>query len=399
MGDRAITIRERQERWEKEILAPNAMLSIHSRGRLRAEEKCHIRTDFQRDRDRILYSKAFRRLKHKTQVFISPEGDHFRTRLTHTLEVSQISRSIARALRLNEDLTEAISLGHDLGHAPFGHAGEFVLDDLLQRYDPAARYHHNEQSLRVVDYLEEGKGLNLTYEVRDGILKHAKGRKSLAEDFLQEAESEGRAPSALPAPLDSHGGLAGDSSPSLAGDKPVTQEGELVRVADRMAYINHDIDDALRADIITFDQIPKQAIEVLGLKVSQRIGTMIVDVVETSLERGRICMSPKIAQIVDLLKDFMFKNVYVDSPAKVEEEKAKKLIEHLFTHFMDNPLEMPSHPLVRDLDDTNERARCVCDYIAGMSDRYAISLYNDIFIPKVWALQCELNIHGSRSKK
>jgi dGTPase len=369
MEVKRVTIRERQESREREILGSNAMLSVNSRGRLRPEEKCHIRTDFQRDRDRILYSKAFRRLKHKTQVFISPEGDHFRTRLTHTLEVSQISRSIARALRLNEDLTEAIALGHDLGHAPFGHAGEFVLDELVGRYDPDAHYHHNEQSLRVVDFLEEGKGLNLTFEVRDGILKHAKGRRSLAEDFLTGAESE---------------------------DRPVTQEGELVRISDRMAYINHDIDDALRAGIITFEQIPGEAIDVLGLKVSQRIGTMVVDVVETSLERGKIAMSPRIAEIVDLLKDFMFKNVYVGSPAKVEEEKAKRLIEHMFTWFMDNPHELPPSPLVKDLDDRKERARCVCDHIAGMSDRYAISLYNDIFIPKVWALQCELNIHGSR---
>jgi dGTPase len=360
MGIAACTIRERQEDWEQKILSPMAALSANSRGRLRPEEKCVIRTDYQRDRDRILYSKAFRRLKHKTQVFLSPEGDHFRTRLTHTLEVSQISRSIARALRLNEDLTEAISLGHDLGHAPFGHAGELALDELIRSYDSKARYCHYEQSLRVVDLLEEGKGLNLTYEVRDGILKHSKGRKDISS-----SSSRSRSKS----------------------DTPMTQEGELVRIADRMAYINHDIDDALRARIITFNDIPGECLDVIGTKISERIGTMVIDVIETSLKAGRIAMSPTISHVVDTLKDFMFRNVYVDSPAKGEEIKAKRMIGHLFHYFIEHPDELPPHPCTPDLDNIKQRARAVCDHIAGMTDRYATSVYSDLFIPKVWALQ------------
>jgi dGTPase len=360
MEQKTLTIRERQEEREIEILSPIAALSIHCRGRLKPEEKCSIRTDYQRDRDRILYSKAFRRLKHKTQVFISPEGDHFRTRLTHTLEVSQISRSIARALRLNEDLTEAIALGHDIGHAPFGHAGELVLDKLIHQYDPRSRFRHNEQSLRVVDFLEEGKGLNLTIEVRDGIVKHSKGRRSL---------------------------LLSLNPSSLGRDRPVTQEGELVRIADRLAYINHDIDDAIRANIITFEDVPKDAIRVIGTRISERIGTMVVDVVETSLREGRVTMSPRIARVVDTLKDFMFTRVYIGSPAKVEEEKAKRMLEHLFDYFMEHPYTLPASLQQRPCTTVKERARCVCDYIAGMSDRFAISLYTTIFVPRVWVLQ------------
>lgn len=355
------TIREMKEEREKEVLSPIAALSINSRGRLKQEEKCHIRTDYERDRDRILYSKAFRRLKHKTQVFISPEGDHFITRLTHTLEVSQISRSIARALRLNEDLTEAIALGHDLGHAPFGHAGELELDRLMKKYDPKAGYRHNEQSLRVVDILEGGSGLNLTFEVRDGILKHTKGRKSILKSLTT-------------------GGV-------YTKDIPVTQEGELVRIADRLAYINHDIDDALRAEIIRFDDLPGEAIRVLGRKTSDRIGTMIVNVIETSLKAGKIAMSPEIAKVVEQLKEFMFQRVYIGSLAKVEEEKAKKLISHLFEHFMEHPDELPPPPAGHTYEKLKDRARCVCDYISGMSDRFAISTYNNIFVPKVWVLQ------------
>ncbi len=359
MGIEACTIRERQEDWERQILSPMAALSVNSRGRARSEEKCSIRTDYQRDRDRILYSKAFRRLKHKTQVFLSPEGDHFRTRLTHTLEVSQISRSIARALRLNEDLTEAISLGHDLGHAPFGHAGELALDELIRSYDSKARYCHYEQSLRVVDLLEEGHGLNLTFEVRDGILKHSKGRQNLSR---------------------SH------SRPLSKSDSPVTQEGELVRIADRMAYINHDIDDALRARVITFDDLPQECLKILGTKISERIGTMVVDVIETSLKAGRIAMSSRISDVVDTLKEFMFRNVYIDSPAKGEEVKAKRMIGHLFRYLMEHPEQLPPHPDIFNLENIRSRARAVCDHVAGMTDRYAISVYGDIFIPKVWAL-------------
>jgi dGTPase len=361
MLKKACTLREMKEEREKEILSPLAALSMNSRGRLKPEEKCYIRTDYERDRDRILYSKAFRRLKHKTQVFISPEGDHFITRLTHTLEVSQISRSIARALRLNEDLTEAIALGHDLGHAPFGHAGELVLDMLIKKYDPRARYRHNEQSLRVVDVLESGNGLNLTFEVRDGIVTHAKGRKSLLKSLIK-----------------------GDSSEK---DRPVTHEGELVRVADRLAYINHDVDDALRAGIIRLSDLPREVRQVLGERMSDRIGTMVVDVIETSMKMGRIAMSPDIARVVEQLKEFMFQRVYIGSIAKVEEEKAKKLIEHLFEYFMDHPEALPAPPADHDLYKIKDRARCVCDYISGMSDRFAISTYNTIFVPKVWVLQ------------
>lgn len=354
------TIREMQEERESEILSLLASLSMNTLGRLRKEQKCAIRTEYQRDRDRILYSKAFRRLKHKTQVFISPEGDHYRTRLTHTLEVSQISRSIARALRLNEDLTEAISLGHDIGHAPFGHAGEYILDELLRKYDPSERFRHFEQSLRVVDFLEEGKGLNLTIEVRDGIVKHSKGRKSLVDTLTM--------------------GSAGE-------DAPITQEGNLVRIADRLAYINHDIDDALRAGLITFDMLPRTAVRALGTRTSERIGKMIIDVIKTSMDLGRIAMSTRMARLVEQLKEFMFKHVYIDSKPKEEEVKAKRLITQLFFYYMENPDRIPINHDGLDMEKPGIRARYVCDHIAGMTDRFAVSMFNDIFVPKVWVLQ------------
>ncbi len=344
------TIREKYEYREREILSDLACLSINSKGRLKPEEKCTIRTDFQRDRDRILYSKAFRRLKHKTQVFIFPEGDYFRTRLTHTLEVAQIGRSIARALRLNEDLTEAIALGHDLGHAPFGHAGEAALNELLSRYLPKERFLHNEQSLRVVDYLENGKGLNLTYETRDGILRHSKGRSNLGADD------------------------------SLNKNLPYTQEGRIIRIADRLAYINHDIDDSLRAGLISESDLPKEAVNEIGLTTSQRLNSMISDVINVSSEKRDISMSDKMYGILNALKDFMFTKVYTDSAAKAEEIKAKRMIGSMFEYFRQNPDKLPREYINRDV----KLERKIADYISGMSDSFAIYSYEEIFIPKVW---------------
>ncbi|HYE09136.1 MAG TPA: deoxyguanosinetriphosphate triphosphohydrolase, partial [Patescibacteria group bacterium] len=287
-------IREITESLEKQNLSKYAALSMNTKGRLAAETKCDIRTEYQRDRDRILHSKAFRRLKHKTQVFISPEGDHYRTRLTHTLEVAQIARTIARALRLNEDLAEAIALGHDLGHTPFGHAGEKVLNSI----HPGG-FKHNEQSLRVVDILEGGKGLNLTYEVRDGILKHT-------------------------------GSL-----------EPETLEGKIVSLSDRIAYINHDIDDALRGGILEISSIPVDCMEILGFTHNQRINTMIKDIINESIGRDNIAMSRCIMQATNKLRKFMFDNVYIGSAAKVEEKKAKNIIKGLYEYYIQNPEEIP----------------------------------------------------------
>lgn len=329
-------IREVTEQWEVKSLSPYATLVQNSRGRQVAEEKCTIRTDFQRDRDRIIHSKAFRRLKHKTQVFVAPEGDHYRTRLTHTLEVAQIARTIARALRLNEDLTEAIALGHDLGHTPFGHAGEYELNRL---YAPG--FTHNMQSLRVVDHLEHSKhgaGLNLTAEVRDGILCHT-----------------------------------GDQ-------KPFTLEGEIVRVADRIAYINHDIDDALRAGVITEADLPARCVKILGETHSARIDTMVNDMIRGSWGKPEIKMTPVIADAMSGLRDFLFAKVYIGSRAKEEENKAKRLIRELYYHFCENQDAIP----VSLLTDDDDIERAVCDYIAGMTDHYAINLYRQLFLPVGW---------------
>lgn len=350
----AVNIREFHEKREQQQLAGWAALSVDSKGRRVPEPSCGIRTDYQRDRDRILYSKAFRRLMHKAQVFISPEGDHFRTRLTHTLDVAQISRSIARALRLNEDLAEAIALGHDLGHAPFGHTGEAALDEMMNRYASGEGFRHNEQSLRVVEFLENGgKGLNLTWEVRDGILKHTKGRSGLA---------------------------AGEEESALL---PATAEGRIVRIADRFAYINHDIDDAFRAGILCAEDLPSHIVSIMGSSISDRIGAMVTDVIETSLVNCSISMSSSMAKMVEDLKEFMFERVYTDPIAKAEEGKAKRLVQSLFVHYMENPSRLSESPL-RESDGL---ARRVCDYIAGMSDRYAISSYEEIFVPKVLDLQ------------
>ena len=327
--------REEIERWEDEWLSPYAVRSRNSRGRERGEQPDSLRTCFMRDRDRIIHSKAFRRLKHKTQVFLAPEGDHYRTRLTHTLEVSQISRTIARALRLNEDLTEAIALGHDLGHTPFGHMGEEAFRELTP-----APFHHNEQSLRVVEKLEyNGKGLNLTWEVRDGILNHT-GRSSL----------------------------------------PATLEGRIVRIADRIAYANHDIDDAIRAGILEEAGLPPSTLEVLGKHHSQRIDTLVKDMVRESWDSDDILLSPEVEAALDELRSFLFDRVYIGSVAKEEEDKAILVLRSLFRFYLERPQEMPAE--FRHGDE-NLRIR-VCDYVAGMTDRYAMRKYHEHFLPHVW---------------
>ncbi len=331
-------MRTDQERREIEWLSKWATLSVNTKGRQREEAPCKYRTVFQRDRDRIIHCKAFRRLKHKTQVFLSPEGDHYRTRLTHVLEVSQLSRSLARALRLNEDLTEAIALGHDLGHTPFGHCGEAVLNRIHE-----GGFCHAEQSLRVVDYLEIRKnkirGLNLTAEVRDGILNHTGAKE------------------------------------------PYTLEGQVVRLCDRIAYINHDIDDAIRAEVLTLDDLPSSFIDYFGVYTSDRLDKMIVDVIENSLDQNKIRMSEKTWQQMQIIRDFMFKNVYLNIDAKAEEGKAMKVVEYLYYHYLAHPEDMP-----RDYFESyqSESSTAVKDYIAGMTDRYAVNLFIEMAVPKYW---------------
>jgi len=331
-----MSVRTYLEELEEKTLSPYATLSRNSRGRMRPEEKCDVRTDFQRDRDRIIYSKAFRRLKHKTQVFISPEGDHYRTRLTHTLEVSQIARTIARGLRLNEDLTEAIALGHDLGHTPFGHAGERVLDRMVSK-----GFKHNEQSVRVVSCLEKDrKGLNLTWEVLDGIQCHT-------------------------------------------GDRmPATLEGQIIRYADKIAYINHDIEDAIRGGILREEDIPEEAAAILGRTSSQRINNMIVNIIENSGDGKGIRMSREFQEASDHLRDFMFKKVYIGSAAKKEETKAERMLRELFTWLMEHPEYLPAD--FRDSVEKEGLEQSVTDYVAGMTDRYAVRKFNEIFVPVSW---------------
>ncbi|MGF7396125.1 deoxyguanosinetriphosphate triphosphohydrolase [Thermoanaerobacterium thermosaccharolyticum] len=331
-----MNIRELSEDMEYKILSPYAAHSMETKGRVSEEEKCDIRTDFQRDRDRIIHCKAFRRLSHKTQVFISPEGDHYRTRLTHTLEVAQISKTIARALRLNEDLAEAIALGHDLGHTPFGHSGEQVLNKLLKD-----GFRHNVQSLRVVDVLENnGSGLNLTWEVRDGILNH-----------------------------------------STSGS-PGTLEGKIVQLSDKIAYVNHDIDDAIRGKILTNDDIPRDLRQILGDTHSKRINTMVRDIIENSMGKNDISMSDDIYEATYSLRDFLFKKVYIGSKAKSEEIKAKKVVEQLFNYFYENVDGMPEEFV--ELTYKYGKERAVADYIAGMTDKYAIIKYKELFLPSPW---------------
>jgi len=340
-----MSIRERIEELEKETLHAKACLSSDSKGRERPEKFHSIRTAFQRDRDRIIHCKSFRRLKHKTQVFMAPFGDHYRTRLTHTLEVSQIARTMAKALRLNEDLTEAIALGHDLGHTPFGHAGENTLDALL-----SAGFTHYEQSLRVVEQLEyEGKGLNLTYEVRDGIFKHSKGKGAI--------QSKNRE------------------------DMPDTLEGQLVRASDVIAYVNHDIDDAVRAGVIKAKDIPEHLVAIFGKWYAYRIDKMVEDVVESSLKSGlaKITMSKEIAQGVEELREFLYKRVYFNPTASVELRKTEKIMTDLFTHLMDDPGD-----LIKPYPESDSLERRVGDAIAGMTDLYALRLYEKFFFPRSW---------------
>lgn len=347
-GPCAAPLRVSLEEREYRSLAPQAQKSRDSRGRLQEEPECTLRTAFQRDRDRIVHCKAFRRLKHKTQVFLSPSGDHYRTRLTHTLEVSQIARTIGRALALNEDLIEAIALGHDLGHTAFGHGGERVLQEIT-----SGGFYHNEQSLRIVDYLEkDGAGLNLTLEVRDGILKHSKGR----------------------------------SSPILAvpGERPCSLEGQAVRVADIVAYLNHDLDDALRAEILQVQDIPENIRKSLGERHSQRIHTLVQDVILTSLETdlAEIRLSSEMLSRVDQLRDFLFANVYEVPAVREEFERVRKIIQELYAAFMKNDALFEQE--VSGTRAVSSRERRVCDHIAGMTDRYALDLYKRLFLPRPW---------------
>ncbi len=335
MGDFSC-IRERFLANEKERLSPYAFLTSNTRGRERFVEPCQFRTEFQRDRDRIIHSQSFRRLMNKTQVFLAPTGDHYRTRMTHTLEVSQIARIIARALSLNEDLTEAIALGHDIGHTPFGHAGEFAM---RKCFDP--EFTHYKQSLRVVEHLENnGEGLNLTFEVRDGIVNHTGSHMAS------------------------------------------TLEGVIVKFADRIAYINHDIDDACRAGILRVEDIPKNLRVTLGETHSERIDTMVHSIVRASTDQAKIQMEEDIQYATDLLREFLFENVYRNPVAKSEESKAQEMLMRLFEHFVKHPDGMPL--LYRRNCEKEIVERCVCDFISGMTDRYAIEVYSDLYIPKVW---------------
>lgn len=329
-----MTPREITEDIERKTLSEYACLSENTSGRQREIMPCNLRTEFQRDRDKILHCNAFRRLKHKTQVFLIPAGDHYRTRLTHTLEVSQIARTISRALRLNEDLTEAIALGHDLGHTPFGHAGERMLDELCPD-----GFKHYQQSIRVVDFIEnDGDGLNLTGEVRDGILKHT-------NEIAQ------------------------------------TREGYVVRLADVIAYINHDIDDSIRAGVISQSDLPEEAVRILGQTKSQRITTLVCSIVSNGAEN--IKMDDEVFFAHDMLHKFMFEKVYQNPVCKSEESKAKDMIAKLYEHYVNNIDTVPE--LYRKLSEKFGKERAVCDYVAGMTDGYAIGCFNELFIPKGWS--------------
>ena len=334
-----MSIRENLERMEEISLSPFATLSVNSRGRDREEPQCDIRPVFQRDRDRILHCKSFRRLKHKTQVFLSPKGDHYRTRLTHTLEVSQNARTIAKALRLNEDLVEAIALGHDLGHTPFGHAGERILNELCDE-----GYRHNEQSVRIVEKLEkDGKGLNLTWEVRDGILNHQTSMM------------------------------------------PHTLEGKIVRLSDKIAYINHDIDDAIRAKVMSEEDIPLEIRKVLGMTTKERLNTLIHNIIMNSMGKNDIVMSEEIGGAMQDLRKFMFQKVYTNPAAKGEEAKAERLLCELYAHYMGH-IEILPEQYQRIHSEGEKKERVVCDYISGMTDQYAVAKYREFFLPKAWEI-------------
>ena len=334
-----MTVRERREALEQQILSPYACRSVDSRGRQRPAEPCPVRTCFQRDIDRIIHSKAFRRLMHKTQVFLQPEGDHYRTRMTHTIEVARIARTMARGLQLNEDLTEAAAFGHDLGPTPFGHAGERVLDEIMPE-----GFQHNVQSLRVVDRLEQdGDGLNLTYEVRRGILCHT------------------------------------------GPDTAETLEGRLLRLADKIAYINHDIDDAMRGGIIYPMDIPLEISNVLGFTHSERIDTLTVDIIESSAGTGEIRQSTACREAMHNLREFMFEAVYRNPVAKGEESKAQDMLRRLFEYYRKDPDRLP--PEFQDIREREGVERAVCDYIAGMTDNYAVEKFSLAFIPVSWSVK------------
>lgn len=332
-----MTIREKMEKMEQDTLSPFATLSAKSKGREREEEACDIRPAFQRDRDRILHCKAFRRLKNKTQVFLTPKGDHYRTRMSHTLEVSQNARTIAKALRLNEDLVEAIALGHDLGHTPFGHAGEYVLNALCED-----GFRHNEQSVRIVERLEkDGEGLNLTWEVRDGIRNHQ------------------------------------------TSTTPHTLEGKIVRLSDKIAYINHDIDDAIRAQIMVKEDIPKELRDILGHTTRERLNTLIHNIVINSIGKDDICMSKEVEDAMYSLRRFLFEHVYKNPAAKREEEKARGLLRQLYFYYMEHFERIPKK-YARMLMEGEKKERVVCDYISGMTDQYAIAKFEEYYLPLAW---------------
>ncbi len=332
-----MTIREQLELWEKEYLSPYAMLSLNTKGRDRDEEQCDIRPDYQRDRDRILHCKSFRRLKDKTQVFLTPEGDHYRTRLTHTLEVSQNARTIAKALRMNEDLVEAIALGHDLGHTPFGHAGERALNEVCPY-----GFEHNLQSVRTVEKLEKnGQGLNLTWEVKDGILNHQ------------------------------------------TDNMPHTLEGKIVRLSDKIAYIHHDMDDAIRGGILTEAEVPKEIGDVIGYTTGERLDHFIHDIITTSFGTNDIAMSEPVYKAMVQIRQFMFDRVYQNSEAKSEEGKAEMLVKTLYQYYMKH-VEVLPRDLLRMLEEGEPKEKIVCDYIGAMTDRFAIATYEELYIPKSW---------------
>lgn len=336
-------IRQQLEQMERGYLSPHATLSENSKGRLQPEEECDIRPVFQRDRDRIIHSKSFRRLKDKTQVFLTPEGDHYRTRLTHTLEVSQNARTIAKALKLNEELVEAIALGHDLGHTPFGHAGERALDEICRDAIPGG-FEHNVQSVRTVDVLEkDGQGLNLTFEVRDGILNHQ------------------------------------------MSSMPSTLEGQIVRLSDKIAYIHHDMDDAIRGNIITDADVPKEIGDVIGYTTKDRLDSFIHDIISYSFDKGIVSMSPEVEATLKKMRSFMFEAVYQNPVAKAEESKAEALVKTLYEHFVSHKDSLPlEYKALVEKGDSIERA--TCDYISSMTDHYAIRLYEELYIPKSWTI-------------